>query len=67
LLEDRENIFAIVIDGEALEVGIGVAFVIAVKHGCGIGGANAGAIDAESEFRRMEKLVQELVTGWLCS
>ena len=49
----------------AMIAGIGVAIVVAVELGRGISGANAGAIDVESQFRRMEEFVQELVPGRL--
>src|SRR5205807_142829 len=66
LAQHGENVFAIVINRETLQIRIGLAFIEAVHIARIITSPDAGATDVESHFRRAEHLVKKFFTGrWI--
>jgi hypothetical protein len=58
--QNGQNIGAVMINGEALQLRIGFSLVIATELRGGVGGADTSSVDAEVHFRGMKKIVQEL-------
>jgi len=60
LMENGENVFAIVIDREARQLRIGIALVIAIDSRCVVACADADPADVQAHLRRMKDLVKQL-------
>ena len=58
-LERREDVRAVVIDGEALQFGIRVALIVAINLSRIVARSDARAANTQSHPRRMEQLVKE--------
>jgi len=59
LAQDGQDVFAVVINREAHQFGVGVTLIIAVDPGRIVACAHAGAAYVEPHFRRMKQLMEQ--------